>query len=148
LRLWYSSESFGGTDVADSDGSFGCLVVLVIVIGGPIVAFSHDKWSNALWYSFEYGVAFNDVQTDTKPTDCDFLHAPLGLKDCTYTPHVKVFNGEGFLVGGENAPSYGSDTKTGKPIISYDGGKSWNWNEGATTPNPKPKTVRVLWIRE
>lgn len=60
---------------------------------------------------------------------------------------MKVYNADGVLVAGE-APLYGSDTKTGKPIISYDGGKNWDWHTGATVPNPKPKSVRVFWVKE
>src|SRR5258708_38454293 len=66
----------------------------------------------------------------TKPNDCDFIHAPLGDKGCSYKAHVKVYNADGVLVAGENAPKYGSDTKTAKPIISYDGGKNWDWYIG------------------
>lgn len=139
---------WGKRTVAQSDDSFGCLVFLVI--GGAVLVFSSSSysWSNAVWYSVEYGVSFNDVQTDAKPSDCDFLHAPLGDKGCTYKAHVKVFNADGVLVAGEDAPVYGSDTKTGKPIISYDGGKTWNWYDGATIPNPKAKSVRVFWTKE
>ena len=63
---------------------------------------------------------------------------------------MRVLNADGVAVGGENAPLYGngSDTKTAKPIISYDGGKNWDWYTGATVPNPKPKSVRVFWVKE
>jgi hypothetical protein len=71
------------------------------------------------------------------------MRAPLGDKGCSYKAHVRVFNAEGDLVAGEDAPMFGSDTKTGKPIISYDGGKTWDWYSG-TVPNPKPKSVRVF----
>ena len=134
--------------MSDSDGSLGCLGILVI--GGAFLVFSNssDKWSNSLWYSVQYGVGFNDVQTDTRPSDCDFLHAPLGEKGCSYKAHVQAFNADGVLVAGENAPKYGNDTKTGKPIISYDDGKTWNWHDGATVPNLKPKSVKVSWTKE
>jgi hypothetical protein len=94
--------------------------------------------------SMEFG--FGDVRTDAKPNDCDFIHAPLGDKGCDYKAHVKVYNADGVLVAGENAPKYGSDAKTAKPIISYDGGKNWDWYIGAAVPNPKPKSVKVFWV--
>jgi len=133
--------------VAQSDDSFGGFF-LVLVVAGGFLAFSNYGWSNSLWYAAQYGVGFGDVQTDAKPNDCDFIHAPLGDKGCSYKAHVKVYNADGVLVAGENAPKYGSDTKTAKPIISYDGGKNWDWYIGATVPNPKPKSVRVFWVKE
>jgi hypothetical protein len=71
------------------------------------------SWTDSLWYSVRYGVEFRDVQME-RPHDCDFMRAPLGDKGCSYKSHVQVFNAEGELVAGENAPKYGSDTKTGK----------------------------------
>jgi hypothetical protein len=105
------------------------------------------NWADSLWYSIQYGVKISDVQTD-RPRDCDFTRAPFGDKGCRYTAHVQVFNADGEIEAGENAPQYGSDTKTAKPILSYDGGKNWDWYSGATVPNPKPKTVRVSWVKE
>jgi hypothetical protein len=133
--------------VAQSDDSFGCFFLVLIVAGGYL-AFSNYGWTNSLWYSVQYGVGYSDVQTDAKPNDCDFIHAPLGDKGCSYKAHVKVYNADGVLVAGENAPKYGSDTKTAKPIVSYDGGKNWDWYVGTTVPNPKPKSVRVFWVKE
>jgi hypothetical protein len=133
--------------VAQSDDNFGCLLFLVLIPVGLYLAVSHGSWSNSLWYSVQYQVGFGDVQTDAKPDDCDFLRAPLGSKGCSYKAHVKVLNADGVQVAGEGAPMYGSDTKTAKPIISYDGGKNWNWYEGAV-PSPKPKYVGVFWVKE
>jgi hypothetical protein len=82
----------------------------------------------------EYGVPFDAVQTDVRPRDCDFMMAPLGDKGCSYKAYVQAFNADAVLVAGENAPRYGSDSKTGKPIYSNDGGKTWNWYYGEKTP--------------
>ena len=139
----------GGHGVAQSDDSLGCLGLLALAVG-TFFAFSNYGWSNSLWYSVQYHVGFGDVHTDAKPSDCDFIHAPLGDKGCSYKAHVRVYNAEGALVAGENAPNapqFGSDTKTGKPIISYDGGKNWDWYSG-DAPNWKPKSVMVYWVKE
>jgi hypothetical protein len=96
----------------------------------------------------QYGVSPGDVQTDAKPSDCDFLRSPLGSKDCSYKAYVEVFNADGVLVAGKDAPRYRSDYKTAKPVVSYDGGKTWDWYEGATVPSRKPKSVRVVWVKE
>jgi hypothetical protein len=126
--------------VAQSDDGCGSVFALLIVAGAFLV-FSNYGWR----YSVQYGVGFDDVQTDAKPNDCDFIRAPLGAKGCSYKAHVRVFDADGVAVAGEDAPMYGSDTKTAKPIVSYDGGKNWDWYAGATIPNPKAKTVRVFW---
>jgi hypothetical protein len=118
--------------------------VVIVIFFASLPSYS---WEDSLWYSIRYGVEFSDVQTD-RPKDCDFMRAPLGDKSCKYTSHVQVFNADGELVAGESAPKYGSDTKTAKPIVSYDGGKNWGWYSGATVPNPKPKSVRVSWVKE
>ena len=91
--------------MAQSDDSFGGFF-LVLVVAGGFLAFSNYGWSNSLWYAAQYGVGFGDVQTDAKPNDCDFIHAPLGDKGCSYKAHVKVYNADGVLVAGENAPKY------------------------------------------
>lgn len=137
--------------MAESDDGLGCFGLLLLG-AGVYFAFSNYSWSNSLWYSVQYGVGFSDVHTQAKPSDCDFISAPLGAKGCSYTAKVKVYNADGLLVAGENAPKppkLGSDTKTGKPIISYDDGKSWDWySGGATTLNLTPKSVTVYWVKE
>lgn len=133
--------------MAESDDGWGTISLLAI---GAVsfFLFSNNSWSNSLWYATQYGVGFDNVKTDDKPTDCDFMHSPLGSKDCTWKAHVKVYNTNGELVAGEGAPKYGRDTNTGKPILSYDGGKNWDWYIGTNAPDPKPKTVRVYWVKE
>lgn len=139
----------GRHGVAQSDDAAGCMGTLFLAgLGTLFVSFFYPRFSNSLWYSYQYGIRSADVQTDAKPDDCDFLRAPLGLKGCSYKAHVQVFNADGVQVAGENAPMYGSDVNTGKPIFSYDGGKNWDWYYGATVPNPKPKSVRVFWSKE
>ena len=101
----------------------GSALAGLALIAGAFFAFSNNGWSNSLWYSIEYGVGFDDVRTDPKPSDCDFMRAPLGDKGCGYKAYVQVFNADGVVVGGLNAPMFGTDTKTAKPILSYDGGE-------------------------
>lgn len=136
----------GRYGVAQSDDSATWIAIFVIVAVG--YASSGSGWSNSLWYSFQYGVNYSDVQTDTKPSDCDFLQSPLGLKGCSYKARVQVYNADGLYAGGEKAPLYRSDPGTGKPIVSFDRGKTWEWWDGATIPNLKPKSVKVYWVKE
>jgi hypothetical protein len=129
--------------VAQSDES-GCALVLLAAAG--LYFFTPASWTNAIWYGVEYKVSPSDVSTDAKPSDCDFMHAPLGNKDCSYKAHVKAYNSSGVLIGGE-APQYGHDTKTGASIISYDGGKNWTWY-ASDLPDLKVTSVRVFWLKE
>jgi hypothetical protein len=41
----------------------------------------------------------------------------------------------------------GSDTNTGKPIVSYDDGKTWQWFAGDKVPDPEPDKVFVGWSK-
>jgi len=110
--------------MAQSDDGIagGCFLVLVILAVGGFFYFSNFSWSNSLWYAVQYRVGFGDVHTDTKPSDCDFLRAPIGLKGCSYGAKVIVYNADGVQVAGHNAPTY--------------------------VPNPKPQSVRVFWVKE
>jgi hypothetical protein len=53
----------------------------------------------------------------------------------------------GAWVAGDDAPKYGHDTKTGKPIVSYDNGKSWSWLQESNIPEPKVDKVLVSWVK-
>jgi hypothetical protein len=130
--------------VAQSDDS-GCGFMILAGVVGYFV-FAPAGWINGVWYGFEYGVNMGDVHTDAKPNDCDFMHAPLGDKGCSYKAHVKAYNASGVMVGGE-APKYGHDTKTGRPIYSYDDGKTWDWYD-ADFPDLKVASVQVFWRKE
>jgi hypothetical protein len=108
---------------------------------------SNNSWNNAIWYGVKYEVSFDQVHTSDKPSDCDWSRAPLGGKGCYYKTNVGAYNAVGNLVAGDNAPKYGNDVRTGKPIISYDDGKTWSWSYADATPDRKVKTVRVEWVK-
>lgn len=130
--------------MAQSDES-GC----GLLIAGAVMfyIFAPASWTNGVWYGVEYGVSPSKVDTEPKPKDCDFIHSPLGDKGCSYKAHVKAYNAADVLVAGEYAPKYGHDTKTGRPIISYDEGKTWEWYSEATVPDPKVASVKVFWLK-
>jgi hypothetical protein len=132
--------------VASNDGDeWNGIIVGLFVIGGMLIWAFDNSLSNSLWYSYKYRVGFSTVHTDVKPTDCDFLTAPLGIKNCSYKAHARALNADGAWIAGDGAPIYGNDTTTGKPIVSNDAGNSWYWFEGTTLPNLKPDVrQRVL----
>jgi len=50
-----------------------------------------DRWTDKAWYSFRYDAEFANITVEKRPLGCDFLHAPLGSKGCTYKKHASVF---------------------------------------------------------
>jgi hypothetical protein len=107
--------------------------------------FAPDSWTNAVWYTAKYSVNINQVHTSNKPTDCDWTRAPLGNKACHFKATVTAYNAEGFPVRGDGAPKFGHDTKTGKPIVSYDNGNNWDWLPAYAGQDLTIKTVEVQW---
>jgi len=129
LRYLLDDRVAGGAGMSDQDGSLlGCIGFVVLVAG----AIWWAGGINSAWYSARYAVLPSKVQIDPEPKDCDFMHAPLGSKGCHYDANVAAYNANGDLVGGDNAPRYSRDTKTGKPIVSYNDGATWEWLLGAT----------------
>ena len=57
---------------------------------------------------------------------------------------VSAYNANGHMVGGDDAPKYAHDVKTGKPIISWDNGETWEVF-GGDIPDQKAKSVTVVW---
>lgn len=118
------------------------IVVAAVVYWGSDIR----AWLAGPFYAFLYGVS--EVHVDARPKDCDFMQAPLGSKGCHYKMVVTAYNATGDQVGGDDAPRYNRDTQTGKPIISWDHRKTWQWMPSATdVPDPKIKSVYVSFIK-
>ncbi len=101
------------------------LVIVMIVYALPLV-FSESPWA----YALRYHADSSRVQVVPRPADCDWSYAPLGRKGCHYEKEVFVTR-------------YSTDAKTGKPIVTYDDGKTWDWlPEGE---KPGPVQVYVTW---
>jgi len=125
----------------------GCGISLLVIAG--IGAYIY--WAGGIktvWYAATYRVGIDKVQVDPEPTNCDFMHAPLGQKDCHYESTVAAYNTTGTLIGGDYAPKYGHDSNTGKPIISWDQGKTWVWFDGTEIPDQKVTSVIVSWTKK
>lgn len=104
---------------------------------------------NPAWLAQVYKVSTDQIRINAKPKDCDFMHAPLGDKGCHYEAVVKALDKEGWLVGGDGAPIYSHDAKTGKPIESNDNGKTWERIDEILddVPDPKVTSVVVSWVK-
>ena len=88
----------------DSDGFVGLFWMCVFAV------FAWFAWvgDSKLRYEMQY----NDVSFTNKPHDCDFMTAPLGMKNCSYEKKVSETARFSISVDGE-------------PIISHDKGESW-----------------------
>jgi hypothetical protein len=49
----------------------------------------------------EYGLQSSHVLAEKVPTDCDFMSAPLGKKNCHYEQQVTLLDSQGDVIGGE-----------------------------------------------
>jgi hypothetical protein len=55
------------------------------ILGSVFVAIAACfYWVGPSVYSIKYALSADKIYVDTKPTDCDFWHAPLGKKGCHY----------------------------------------------------------------
>jgi hypothetical protein len=131
----------------NDNGSGGLLVFSFLVLAG----IGWVLWAGSInhaWYSLLYKVSPTKILIDQKPIDCDFVSSPFGAKGCSYKASVSAFNAAGILVGGDRTPKYARSTE-GKPIVSFDEGKSWQWfsGSGADLPDPKVDRVTVSWIK-
>ena len=102
-----------------------------------------ESWINPVWYAAKYGVDLNQVHTSDKPSNCEWSRSPLGIKGCHYDRVVNSYSATGDLIAVDAAVPTHSHDRAGKPIISYDGGKTWKWVEPATTI----KRVDVDWVK-
>lgn len=96
------------------------------------------RWLNTIRYAVWYSVNGNQVEQleDKPPSDCDFFHAPIGFKGCKYEKSVTV---QSIITS--------RDTQTNRPIVSYDDGKTWEWNDTGTPVRPR-KTVYISWDKK
>jgi hypothetical protein len=144
-----TSSSRSSTDNVMAEAG-GCLVLLlfVAVIGAFLWFILPDSWTDKIRYSAEYSVEMSQVERHDPPTDCDFMTAPLGRKNCHYKKTVAAYNAQNLQVAGDDAPRYSSDTNTHRPIVSYDNGKTWDWvPEETKTVNLKVTKVIVDWVK-
>ncbi len=53
-----------------------------------------DRWTDKAWYSIRYDTNLKNITVEKRPSDCDFLHAPIGSKGCKYAKKTTVFGAE------------------------------------------------------
>jgi len=115
----------------------GVAIFWMVIIA--VFIFWSDVWDSKLRYQLVYQVSSNKVTKEKKPSDCDFMTAPLGRKNCHYNKVVVK-------------RMWGKSSTTGSPVESWDDGKSWQ----TFTPNPgdkvpqaaEPESIMISWTKE
>lgn len=89
-------------------------IVFVILLLGDWSGSKLDRWTDKVWYSFRFNTDFKNVSVDKRPSDCDFLHSPLGGKGCEYKKRTDVFRDEQRreLIGQATTPQEAQDYST------------------------------------
>jgi hypothetical protein len=81
----------------------------------------HGVMDSKFRYALQYGTSAELVTVAKRQRGCDFMFAPVGDKGCEYEKTVVVVQ-------------RGTDNQTQRRTISYDEGKTWNWDDGDTQP--------------
>ena len=87
-------------------------LILMILAGLFFWALPQDIWHAKWRYALANGISSDKVTIAPRPHDCAFLAAPLGEKYCHYERDVMTVRW--------------STSTEGKPIVSWDEGKTWN----------------------
>lgn len=126
--------------------------VFWVVVFWLVIPFFSSMWHSKFRYSVQYDVPNEQITIDKEPKDCNFLHAPIGGKDCHYERQVAASKVKGNQWGGQDV-SY-NDGKTwtryakndnGNWIVSYDNGTTWSIS--SDTGDKKP-SVSVYWVKK
>jgi hypothetical protein len=110
-----------------SGDTWGVLCVFaVIFLLGSWPSSRLDRFTDRVWYSVAYDADWKNVNVVRMPTDCDFLHAPIGTKRCSYKKHALIFGEKDrqILIGVSTTP------------------------EEKATAAKEPNSVTVTWDRK
>ncbi len=104
------------------------------IVCGVLLYMLINSWASAIWnsermLSARYDVPIAQITMNEVPHDCDFLHAPLGVKGCSYAREITV------IKTGTNA--------AGEHFVTYDNGKTWS-----PDPQQQAKSGVVVWWKK
>ena len=74
------------TDDLDAEGWFYAVggIGFLIFVGWSVFSVLPNKWTDPIRYSLEYDINWKQVESESKPTECDWGRAPLGGKGCHF----------------------------------------------------------------
>jgi hypothetical protein len=87
-------EEIHSTLKSRTDWSLLFLVLFVIFLLESWPGSKLDRWTDRVWYWRNSNADWTNITVNKRPHDCDFLHTPLGSKDCHYRKHSDVFGDE------------------------------------------------------
>lgn len=117
--------------IRDRGSALGAIVA--VIVAWLVILGLSDLWHSKLRYAWWYNASSDEVTIERKPTDCDFLRAPLGDKECHYERHVTSVR----VRTDSSDPARGTVN-----YVSFDGGKTWT----VDTANPPTKPqVLISW---
>ena len=109
---------------SDAFGLFWLFIFILLLESWP--GSTLDKWTDKAWDSFRYDATFANITVEKRPSGCDFLNAPLGIKGCEYKKHTSAFG-----------------AKEREALI-----RQATTAEGRQTAARQPNSVNVYWERQ
>jgi hypothetical protein len=77
--------------VKDNGLSEAIWVLVVIFFLSGWAGSKLDRFTDRSWYSVAYDTDWKNVNVEKRPSNCDFLHAPMGGKSCSYKKRTDIF---------------------------------------------------------
>jgi hypothetical protein len=105
-------------------------IACVYLIYMLISSWAGEIWNSKFVLSARYDVPTSQITIAEEPLNCNFLRAPLGVKECWYRRRITV------IKTGTNA--------AGEHFVSYDDGKTWSPNTEQTAKSG----VMVWWEKQ
>ena len=81
-----NKESGGGNGLSEV---IWILVVVLMLSDWP--GSTLDRFTDRVRYSVADDTDWKNVNVTKRPTNCDFLHAPMGSKSCSYKKKTDIF---------------------------------------------------------
>jgi len=66
-------------------------IVVVVFLMSAWSGSRLDRFTDRVWYSLANDTDWKNVTIMRRPSDCDFLHAPIGTKRCSYKKTTVTF---------------------------------------------------------
>ncbi len=72
-------------------------IVLLSLLLSFVVPAVQAFWNSAVIVSLRYDQPMDRIHAAGMPLDCSFWASPLGLKACSYAPHIFENNGKTYV---------------------------------------------------
>ena len=79
-------------------------LIFTVIVATGILSLIDEMLHSRFRYACQYHTNIQHVQVELRPTDCDFLTAPLGAKRCQYNPVAATDDRHNVYVAWEKVP--------------------------------------------